>query len=537
MTALGVYAGYDPAAVNDFETWLGEPVDTIGLHAGRLSWADWEGSIADLAATFRDKAPQLAWSIPMFASPGTLRDAAAGLYKNEYVYAAKKLLAASANKEVIFVRTGEEFNLPGGWPWSAHGRPEQFVQAYRNFVDAFRSVSDKFRFEWNVNIGPSGDLNPADAYPGDDYVDIVGMDFYYKLKWDQADTARAWSYQTTRQYGLQWLEDFAAAHGKPTAYSEWGIDSTVGAPYMKGARDWFQGHDVVYQIYWDIDHPNSFQYKLDDARNSKTAQAYDQYFSNLPDKPDAVAAAVTTSLAASQHDLTLTGTANIDGKGNLLNNHLTGNGGRNVLSGGNGTDYLDGRPGLPDTLVGGLGNDTFVLNNTGDKVVEKPGQGTDTVIAGFSYTLPADVENLILRFTGKASGLGNALANHITGNTGDNLLDGMDGQDVLAGGGGNDTFRFSSQYATSTSAPDLITDFSSGDHIDLSLIDANSTVAGNQSFHLGATGGHAGDAVLRYDAGHSRTELLLYINGDATPDATIWLSGLHVGLLSTDFLL
>ena len=81
--------------------------------------------------------------------------------------------------ETIYVRTGEEFN--GTWmPWAAAGRAEEFVGAYRRFVDAFRSVSRQFRFEWNVNAGGT-QMNPADAYPGDGYVDVIGMDFYYNL--------------------------------------------------------------------------------------------------------------------------------------------------------------------------------------------------------------------------------------------------------------------------------------------------------------------------------------------------------------------
>ena len=68
-------------------------------------------------------------------------------------------------------------------------------------------------------------------------------------------------------------------------------------------------------------------------------------------------------------NLTLTGTAAINGTGNTLNNVLTGNSGNNVLDGGAGND----------TMIGGLGNDTYVVNAAGDVVTEAPAPGTDTV--------------------------------------------------------------------------------------------------------------------------------------------------------------
>ena len=59
----------------------------------------------------------------------------------------------------IYVRIGEEFN--GNWmPWASKGKEALFAEAYRQFVGSFRSVSPRFRFEWNVNVGDYG-TNPA----------------------------------------------------------------------------------------------------------------------------------------------------------------------------------------------------------------------------------------------------------------------------------------------------------------------------------------------------------------------------------------
>jgi len=125
----------------------------------------------------------------------------------------------------------------------------------------------------------------------------------------------------------------------------------------------------------------------------------------------------------------LTGSGDLAGTGNSLANAITGNSGANVLDGGSGTD----------TMAGGAGNDTYVVDDAGDLVVERPGEGSDIVQASISYALGADVESLVLMGTGHLSGTGNALANSITGNSGSNRIDAGGGNDTVSAGAGNDT--------------------------------------------------------------------------------------------------
>jgi YD repeat-containing protein len=145
------------------------------------------------------------------------------------------------------------------------------------------------------------------------------------------------------------------------------------------------------------------------------------------------------TLGANVENLTLTGSANLKGHGNELDNILIGNRGNNTLTGGAGNDKLDGGLGA-DMLIGGTGNDTYIVDNVGDTVVELADEGIDTVKASVSYALAANVENLILTGTGNIDATGNELDNHLTGNVGDNRLDGGAGADVMAGGRGNDTY-------------------------------------------------------------------------------------------------
>ncbi|MEQ1862477.1 MAG: calcium-binding protein, partial [Chthoniobacteraceae bacterium] len=111
---------------------------------------------------------------------------------------------------------------------------------------------------------------------------------------------------------------------------------------------------------------------------------------------------------------------------------LVGNAGDDALNGGNGDDFLDGGPGA-DSMTGGAGNDRFIVDAIADIVSENSGGGIDTVDAHIDYTLPANIENIVL--VGRAlTGTGNALANIITGNARSNVLSGGDGADILTGG-------------------------------------------------------------------------------------------------------
>ena len=154
--------------------------------------------------------------------------------------------------------------------------------------------------------------------------------------------------------------------------------------------------------------------------------------------PTSLDSATNATLTDTYLSLQLTGADKINGTGNELNNTLTGNIAANILSGLAGNDTLDGGLGN-DTLIGGIGNDTFYVDSTKDIVTEKPGEGTDTVIASATYTIGKEIEQLILSGSAAINGTGNALANAITGNSADNAIYGGAGNDSILSGDGNDT--------------------------------------------------------------------------------------------------
>jgi Ca2+-binding RTX toxin-like protein len=212
---------------------------------------------------------------------------------------------------------------------------------------------------------------------------------------------------------------------------------------------------------------------------------------------DTIQSSVTYTLPANVENLILTGSGRINGTGNDLGDHLIGNSGANVLTGGSGNDYIDGG-GNSDTMIGGKGDDTYVYVNSGDSIIEKAGQGNDTVVAYINYTLGNNLENLILSPDGNATiAYGNALDNHITGNNLANTIDGYGGNDTLTGGGGADIFRFEVH-----SGKDVITDFgANGDH------DTINTVAYMRAGVKATVADHGNDAVISFSTGDSITLL------------------------------
>jgi Ca2+-binding RTX toxin-like protein len=154
---------------------------------------------------------------------------------------------------------------------------------------------------------------------------------------------------------------------------------------------------------------------------------------------DSVYSSVNYTLGANLEKLYLTGSANINGSGNALDNRIKGNDGNNTLDGSSGAD----------TLIGAAGNDIFIVDNVGDVVYDADPStdvpssgGLDAVIASVSFTLSApDIENLSLTGSAAINATGNALGNSLWGNAGDNTLMGLAGNDGLYGGAGADLLQ------------------------------------------------------------------------------------------------
>ncbi len=184
------------------------------------------------------------------------------------------------------------------------------------------------------------------------------------------------------------------------------INGGPGADYMKGGN----GSDTYY---------------IDDIGDQVIEERY-------RDGTDRIYTPFSINLAGiAVEELVLTGSDDTTAIGNGLMDHITGNSGDNLIDGGPNADWM----------AGGRGNDTYIVRDAGDQIVEYTNGGTDTVRAYVETTLSSQVEILELQGTEALNGFGNSSHNKIIGNNADNKLFGKDGNDTLKGQGGADVLN------------------------------------------------------------------------------------------------
>ncbi len=246
---------------------------------------------------------------------------------------------------------------------------------------------------------------------------------------------------------------------------------------------------------------------------------------------ETVKSSVSWTLQAGLDHLVLTGTNNINGIGNYLNNEIAGNNGDNSLKGGTGDDTLKGGSGNDtlygeegndklygdygndtlyggdgndiidggygdDTLIGGYGNDIYIVDSSSDIIQDSPQTGIETVKSSTNWTLQAGLDNLIITddktfINGNSvdiKGTGNDLNNIIKvefapqfqgdtyngnvtfdGGKGNDSLTGYLGNDTLVGGDGNDILTGGTGFdkLTGGSGADVFVFNSLGEGIDI----------------------------------------------------------------------
>lgn len=298
---------------------------------------------------------------------------------------------------------------------------------------------------------------------------------------------------------LQAEEDWRWNDGSEidSGYTNWGEGSWGIEPYDEGGQDalamglerWPNGTGGLGSGgQWNDIQPGNLLYFVVE---------YGPVNDPLVDGTRLYSSSAVAALPAALDELILTGTAAVAAYGNALANVIDGNVGGNRLyglsgadtvhgnagadlldggegddtlqgddgndrlRGGSGNDTLDGGGG-DDRLAGGSGDDFYILidGSAGDRVVEKAGEGDDTMLADASCKLPRDVEDLWLMGGSDTDGIGNAGDNALTGNGGNNQLRGKTGSDTLEGGAGSDSFCFDTRIGDDV---DRITDFVSGE--------------------------------------------------------------------------
>lgn len=276
--------GNAKAKVDQYEAWLGRPMDYILQGFANSSWSSfsgngvnwWIGQWASYPQIYRDR---MVISLPMLPDPvngSTLASGATGAYNSHWSTIATKLVAAGYGNCVL--RPGWEFN--GNWyTWSAIGKETHFKNYWIQIVDTMRAVPGaNFKFCWNPTVGGSS-MNPMNAWPGAAYVDFIGLDVYDTYsgygtagypdampQW-QIDNIRNNGWLSIRDWGsynLTFWKNQSNSLGVPLAIVEWGLDNPApgnGAGYggkdnttfVRKMKDWIYdpANNVAWHMYFE----------------------------------------------------------------------------------------------------------------------------------------------------------------------------------------------------------------------------------------------------------------------------------------------
>ena len=173
----------------------------------------------------------------------------------------------------------------------------------------------------------------------------------------------------------------------------------------------------------------------------------------------------------------------------------------------------------------GIGNDVYSVVHTNDLIAESPDGGTDTVFSPVTYTLPTNVENLVLlgsaviNGTGNGSNnvlAGNSAANNLTGFGGNDTLNGGAGSDTLTGGAASDTFTFGSLVGS-----DTVNDFVSG--VDTLSVSQAGIPIGNGDVNVGAP------QILAGPGGFSKNAELVILTSNIAGSITTATAAAKIG--------
>lgn len=291
--AFGAYVGpaaKGVAALPAWQSFAGTPA-TYGLdYAAADTWANIEGPDWALSPWWGANRT-LIYSVPFFPHTATQKAAssgaelaacAAGDYDDHWTQLGENLM--SHHLPTTVVRPGWEFDA-SWYVWAAKGRVKDYVSCFQHLVTAMRGVPGQhFQFIWNPAEGVH--QFPAEqAYPGDVYVDYVGVDIYdtswvkgtYPLAADapadqrQQTQAAVWQNLLTGDHGLQFWKGFAQAHGKRMAIPEWGLsqrsDGHGGGDdpaFIQGILDFIGDphNDVAFAMYFDNDTAAGDRHKI-----------------------------------------------------------------------------------------------------------------------------------------------------------------------------------------------------------------------------------------------------------------------------------
>lgn len=261
---------------------VGHKLDGVTDFFSAESWPQLQSGAQWALTCWQGQPYRLAIGLPLVVKGATLSSAAAGEYDAEFSKVGALLVAKGQANAII--RLGWEFN--GNWyPWAADKDAVSFVGAFRHVVGVLRAVPGQhFRIVWNPALG-TGTVSPQALWPGNDAVDLIGIDFYNQSWRSQdSDPAVRWQGYLTANYGLDWVAQFAAAHGKAIVVPEWGTGTRPDGHgwgddplFVHNMAAWMRTHRVAYQGYWDFT-ASDYDATMSAGKFPKTLAAYKTEF-------------------------------------------------------------------------------------------------------------------------------------------------------------------------------------------------------------------------------------------------------------------
>ena len=257
------------AAVTGFESLTNSNVSCVLAYLDSAStWAEWDSPwITDSSYGYTSwvaaepESRQLVLAVDLI--PSSLEDASDPLVWEQScadgdfnAYATElgtNLVAAGLQNSVI--RLGDEMN--GTWEADFMGTTTQeqslWASCFANEVTALRQATgENFLIDWDPNAGKGG-YPYANFYPGNSYVDIVGLDLY-DVDSNTPNTSVTFSQLADEAYGLTDFEAFAAAHAKPMSLPEWGLSTVPSGDdpdYVDGIGSTVANGNYAFEAYFD----------------------------------------------------------------------------------------------------------------------------------------------------------------------------------------------------------------------------------------------------------------------------------------------
>lgn len=334
---LGVYVGNpngnDPAAEASFDNTVNSVSSTIGQAPQFIdTFADFSGSWSNMVASAgwnawsQSKSPTAHGLTPVVGvglgtksdnGPGTLQQIAAGAHDDTYRGIAQAY--RDAGYTTIDMRIGWEMN--GNYmPWSMGNTADSVSQwraAFAHVADVVHGVSGiKVNVVWNPNVSNNNQIDVKTSYPGDDKVDIIGLDIYSPTyKYDSSvsnsqyyNNPSASQYHPTGQDPAQWglaqTIDMAKAHGKPVGIGETGVavgdntdlPGTIAADFSAPGAP-----ALAFVNVWDV-WTGEGDWQFTDGHNSAAAKAWASAFANGSSNAPAPAPVGTPEAAPASTD-------------------------------------------------------------------------------------------------------------------------------------------------------------------------------------------------------------------------------------------